>query len=290
MRILLTGASGFLGAIFCRVLGHAHAITGLSHGRPAPAGASGVALDLCDGKDLTALFDSRSFDAVVHLAALSNPNLCQQQPDASRRVNLKATAHLAELCAARGLPLAFASTDLVFDGKRGLYAEDHPPCPISIYGEHKALAEEAVLSLHPSGGLVCRLPLMYGRSLPGTACFLDGFLAQARRGEPLRLFADEYRSPADAADVARGIVLAIEAGVRGILHFGGPQRLSRFEFGQTMRQCWTKGPVPELQPMRQAEAPMAAPRPPDVSLRSEKALALGWRPASAAQALPGILA
>ncbi len=290
MRILLTGASGFLGGIFCRELGQAHEITGLGLGRPAPAGARGLALDLLDADALAALLDTQDFDAVVHLAALSNPNLCQQQPDASRRINLEATANLAVLCAARGLPLAFASTDLVFDGKRGLYAEDATPSPVCLYGEHKALAEEAVLSLHPQGGLVCRLPLMYGRSLPGAACFLDGMLAQARRGLPLPLFTDEFRSPADAADVARGMVLALRAGARGILHLGGPERLSRLEFGEILRDCWTQGPTPILAPTSQAEAPMAAPRPPDVSLRSDRASALGWRPASARQALPGILA
>lgn len=297
MRILLTGASGFLGGVFCRELAAEHEITGLWRTRPLrQPGVRALQLDLADAPALAALLRQERFDAVIHAAALSSPNQCQQEPALSRRVNVEATTLLAGLCAERNLPLAFTSTDLVFDGAGSLYDEDALPAPVSLYGEHKVLAEQAVLSRHPQGGLVCRLPLMYGRSEPGAACFLDGFLACARRGETLRLFEDEFRSPADAADVARGLVLLLARGARGILHLGGPERLSRFDFGQRLKAALDDiglGPClrPNLhiEPARQAEVPMAAPRPRDVSLASSRARALGFAPATVAQALPGVL-
>jgi len=294
MRILLTGASGFLGGVFCRCLAREHEITGLSQTRQVcQPGVRARQLDLTDARALEELLEAGRFDAVIHAAALSSPNQCQEQPELSRRVNVEATRVLADLCAEAGLPLVFTSTDLVFDGTGSLYAEDAPPSPVSLYGEHKVLAEEAVLSRHPAGGLVCRLPLMFGRSEPGAACFLDGFLACARRGETLRLFEDEYRSPADAADVARGLVLMLERKARGILHLGGPERLSRLEFGQRLRdalEALGQGPSLRLEAARQADVPMAAPRPRDVSLASSRAIALGFAPATVAQALPGVLA
>ena len=184
----------------------------------------------------------------------------------------------------------------MFDGAGSLYAEDAPPSPVSLYGEHKVLAEQAVLSRHPAGGLVCRLPLMYGRSAPGAACFLDGFLACARRGETLRLFEDEFRSPANAVDVVRGLVLLLERGARGIMHLGGPERLSRFDFGQRLQAALealdlggSLRPCLRIEPACQADVPMAAPRPRDVSLASSRARALGFAPATVAQALPGVL-
>lgn len=301
MRILLTGASGFLGGIFCRELAREHEITGLCQTRPVrQPGVRSLRLDLTDltgARALAELLAGGGFDAVVHAAALSNPNQCQQEPALSRRVNVEATAVLADLCAqanhGRGLPLCFTSTDLVFDGLGSLYAEDAPPSPVSLYGEHKVLAEEAVLARHPEGGLVCRLPLMYGRSEPGAACFLNGFLACAGRGEPLRLFEDEFRSPAEAGDVARGLVLMLERGARGILHLGGPERLSRLEFGQRLKDAFgVLGLLPNLrlEAARQADVPMAAPRPRDVSLASPRARALGFAPATVAQALAEVLA
>lgn len=290
MRILLTGASGFLGGVVCRELRQAVTITAVRQGRPAPAGVRSVQLDLCNGPALADLMAAQPFDAVIHAAALSNPNLCQNDPQASQRINVEATAQLADLCAARRIPMVFISTDLVFDGKRGLYTEDDPPAPVCLYGEHKALAEAAVLSRHPEGGLVCRLPLLYGRSEPGTACFVDGILAQARQGQAIRLFEDEFRSPLDAADAAKGMLLALKAGVRGVLHLGGPERLSRLDFGRILQGAWTGTPALQLVATRQAHMPMAAPRPCDVSFCSAKAQGLGFRPSTARQALPGILA
>ncbi|MDP3425822.1 MAG: NAD(P)-dependent oxidoreductase [Humidesulfovibrio sp.] len=298
MRILLTGASGFLGGVFCRCLAREHEITGLCQTRlVCQPGVRARQLDLTDARALAELLQGGRFDAVIHAAALSSPNQCQEQPELSRRVNVEATTVLAGLCAEAGLPLCFTSTDLVFDGAGGLYGEDAPPSPVSLYGEHKVLAEEAVLARHPAGGLVCRLPLLYGRSEPGTACFLDGFLACVRRGEPLRLFEDEFRSPAEAGDVARGLVLMLARGARGILHLGGPERLSRLEFGQRLKDALCAlapghdaGPELRLEAARQADVPMAAPRPRDVSLLSPRAAALGYAPATVAQALPGVLA
>jgi len=298
MRILLTGASGFLGGVFCRELAREHEITGLCQTRQVRLpGVRTLRLDLArDGAEaraLAGLLDAERFDAVVHAAALSSPNQCQREPELSRRVNVQATTLLAGLCAERGLPLAFTSTDLVFDGAQGLYAEDAAPCPLSLYAEHKVLAEQAVLARHPEGGLVCRLPLLYGRAEPGAACFLDGFLAAARRGETLRLFEDEFRSPADARDVARGLALMLARGARGILHLGGPERLSRLEFGLRLKAALDalgQGPSLNIKAARQADVPMAAPRPRDVSLSSARAAALGFAPATVAQALPGVLA
>lgn len=295
MRILVTGGGGFLGGILCRELGALHTLTALVGSRPAPAGAAASArVDLRApdvASKLAPLLDGQ--DAVIHTAALSNPNACQQDPESSFLLNVRATEMLACLCAARGLPLAFTSTDLVFDGLCGPYAEDAPTSPVSLYGEHKALAEAAVLSLHPNGGVVCRLPLLYGSSPGGAPCFLDGFLAMIRRGEPLRLFEDEFRSPALADDVAQGLLLAISTGARGVLHLGGPERLSRLEFGRVLARALAEIPgaaEPTIIPTRQAEAPMAAPRPPDVSLSSERALALGYRPQRVRTALPRLLA
>jgi dTDP-4-dehydrorhamnose reductase len=294
MRILLTGASGFLGGVFCRELAGEHEITGLCQTRQLrQPGVRSLRLDLTKAHELAGLLRAERFDAVIHAAAVSSPNQCQEQPELSRRVNVEATEVLASLCAEHTLPLAFTSTDLVFDGAGSLYAEDAPPSPVSLYGEHKVLAEEAVLARHPEAGLVCRLPLLYGRSEPGAACFLDGFLACARRGEPLRLFEDEFRSPADAADVARGLVQMLARGARGILHLGGPERLSRLEFGQRLRDALAalgQGPALRLEAVRQADVPMPAPRPRDVSLASPRATALGYAPAAVAQALPGVLA
>lgn len=297
MRLLLTGASGFLGQTFCRELAAEHDITGLWHSRePLLPGVRLLRMDLTDELALAGLLERERFDAVLHAAALADPNACQREPELSRRINVEATARLADLCARHALPLAFTSTDLVFDGTAGPYAEDASTTPVSTYGEHKARAEAEVLERHP-GAVVCRMPLMYGRPVPGARCFLDGMLDMVARGETLRLFSDEYRSPADAADAVRGLVLALSSGATGVLHLGGPERLSRLDFGRIfaheLAQTLAKSngwPEARLQAVRQAEVPMAAARPPDVSLLCGRAFRLGYAPAPVRVGLRRVLA
>ena len=80
--------------------------------------------------------------AVIHTAAITDLDFCEQFPDDSLPINLHAPINLAALCGDKDIPFVFTSADLVFDGARAPYAEDDPPTPINVFGEHKALAEE----------------------------------------------------------------------------------------------------------------------------------------------------
>lgn len=285
-RILLTGASGFLGAHFLALHQDRFDILGthMSHAPAGPADRSRtVRLDLRDQEAVRGVFDSFRPQAVVHAAALSNPNECQKDPELSRAVNMEATAFLAQICADRGLPFLFTSTDLVFDGEAAPYREEDRPAPVSLYGEHKALAEEEVLKRHP-GATVCRMPLMYGASGPCNPSFLHFMQRAVAEGRELALFTDEWRTPATGEDGARGLVLALTRGVTGLLHLGGPERATRYEFGEIFRQV-LGNPDIRLAGCLRRDVPMPAPRPRDVSLDSGRAFALGYAPSGIEEGL-----
>ncbi len=239
-------------------------------------------LDLTDAAALQDAMESVKPDAVMHLAALSKPNLCETDPDLSHRVNVVATEYLATLCAEVHIPFVFTSSDMVFDGKHAPYGEQDWVAPVNRYGEHKAEAERRVLVRHPHA-TVCRMPLMYGRS-PAEPNFLQQFLRTLHRGEPLRLFVDEFRTPVSGQDGAAGLLLALESATTGLLHLGGRERLSRYDFGVIMAQVLSLPPE-QLHPCSQADVPMAAARPSDVSLTSDRARALGYHPRLVAAAL-----
>ena len=84
--------------------------------------------------------------------AASKPNYCQANPEDSFAINVTAAVDVARLCAARDIPMAFTSTDLVFDGTSSPYKEDDPVCPINVYGEQKAIAEQEIGKIHPAAG------------------------------------------------------------------------------------------------------------------------------------------
>ncbi|MGF1519703.1 MAG: SDR family oxidoreductase [Nodosilinea sp.] len=279
-RLLVTGASGFLGWHLCRAAQAAWQVEGTYH-RHAPQPLPGVTLHGIDLGELDAIapwLEALAPAAVIHTAALSQPNRCEQDPAQSYRVNVEATRVLAECCARHQIPFVFTSTDQVFDGQSPPYSETSPPSPINFYGHHKAEAEALIQTLHPTAA-ICRLPLLYGPPSPTAESFLQGFLRTLKAGQPLNLFTDEFRTPAYVEDVAAGLLLALEKAT-GLLHLGGPERLSRYDFG--LRMAGVFGLDPSLLiPGRQADVTMPARRPADVSSDSQRAFALGYWPRGA---------
>jgi dTDP-4-dehydrorhamnose reductase len=284
--LLVTGASGYLGWHLCQLAQAAWQVHGTY--RSQPLEILGTYMHTVDWTDPVAaqnFLDKLRPDAVIHAAAQSKLNRCEQEPEAAQAINVAATQRLADYCARADIPAVFTSTDQVFGGTAAPYDEASAPDPINRYGRQKAEAEALFLAAHPAG-VVCRLPLMFGGPTPVTQCFLQDFMAQLRRGEPLRLFTDEYRTPVHIEDAARGLLLALERG-RGVLHLGGRERLSRYEFGLLMAEVFEL-PENQMVPSLRAEVPMAALRPADTSLVSERAFALGYAPQSVRQALAAI--
>ncbi|MEM9161737.1 MAG: SDR family oxidoreductase [Cyanobacteria bacterium P01_F01_bin.4] len=276
-RLLVTGASGFLGWHVCHQACDRYQVYGTFCTQPVSSPHfAAERLDLTDASVLGALFDQLQPDAVIHTAAQSKPNDCQQHPTESYQINVVASETLAHLCARVSIPMVFTSTDLVFDGQHAPYTETDQPQPVNIYGAQKVEAEQRILAAHPAA-VICRMPLMFGVMTPTAQSFLQGFLRTLQANKSLSLFTDEFRTPAAATDAAAGLLLAVAHPGSGIWHLGGAERLSRYEFGQRMVRHWGLDPT-LLKACCQADVSMAAPRPADVSLSSEKALQMGYRP------------
>lgn len=274
-KLWLTGVSGFLGWYVAEAARAQWQVMGTYH-RHAVA-IPGVALrqvDLTDAIALRQTFSDLQPDAVIHLAALSQPNRCQENPELSRAINVTASVRLAELCAEAAIPFVFTSSDQVFDGKKAPYREMDPVSPLNLYGEQKAEAEAEILRCYPQAA-VCRMALMYGAA-PTAPNFLQTFLERMVRGETLKLFTDEFRTPLSGRDAAAGLLLALEK-AQGLLHLAGGDRLSRYEMGQIMVEVFEL-PESSIQPSCQADVPIPAPRPPDVSADISLARSLGFAP------------
>lgn len=280
-RLLITGASGFLGWNLARTAlktWPGWTIFGAYLSTPVTIpGVDTARLDLTDFSEMKAAFAHIQPHAVIHTAALSDPNWVQANRAEAHRINVVVTLNLARLCADRRIPFVFTSTDLVFDGTRAPYTEDASVSPVSVYGEQKVEAEEKILGLYPESA-ICRMPLMFGRSGTRNASFMQWMLGEMRAGKELRLFADEFRTPASGETAAKGLLLAAEK-AHGLLHLGGRQRVSRYEFGQILQEVFQ---LPQARLIRgsQADVRMAAPRPRDVALDSRRAYELGYDPLS----------
>lgn len=282
-KLLVTGASGFLGWNLCQVAASDWQVYGTycSHALDS-CNARLVKVDLTHFQELKTLFTTVQPDAVMHLAAQSNPNRCQEQPEESQIINVTVACNIAGLCADANIPCAFSSTDLVFNGLNPPYRETDPVSPVSRYGEQKVMAEVGMLDRYPSTA-ICRMPLMFGAAPATASSFIQPFIQILRSGQELNLFIDEFRTPVSGKTAAQGLLLALER-LQGLIHLGGRERISRYEFGQLLVEV-LELPAAGLKPGRQQDVKMAAPRPPDVSLDSSQAFSLGYAPPSLRQAL-----
>jgi dTDP-4-dehydrorhamnose reductase len=271
MRVLITGASGYLGSYLLRHLRTTGtpvaAWSGARHGD-----LFGVPLrpvDLADPDAVADAFAEARPDVVLHTAALAKIGDCHRDPARAERVNTRGTAVLGERAAKAGARLVLVSTDLVFDGERGPYREEDEPAPLSVYGRTKAAAEAAVLGLPRTA--VVRVSLLFGPSLTDRPSFFDDQVAALRGGRSVSLFADEWRTPLPLHTAAQALFAIALSDRTGLLHLGGPERLSRFEMGRRLAEFLGVSPSSVVAGRReQVAAP--EPRPRDTSLDSSR-----WR-------------
>lgn len=236
-RILITGASGLLGASVgqslarsgSRVLG-----TRRSHTRSLPF--TEVRIDLTDSAGLRRIFADFHPNVVVHCAALSRVLECENDQFGATRQNVEVTDSLLLLARQHECYFIFISTDQVFDGRKGMFVETDMPAPTHHYGRTKLAAEVLVGEYKPH--LIVRSNNIVGQNTGWGSSFTDGLLERLRAGETLDLFADQYRSPIHLREITSTIVEAVETRLTGILHAGGPERLSRYETGLYLARAY----------------------------------------------------
>jgi dTDP-4-dehydrorhamnose reductase len=263
MRILVTGASGFIGRTCLRVLG-GHDLLGTYRSRPKPGL---VALDLLDREQLRARFAAFRPDAVIHCAARPSVDWCELHQEDGHRLNVEATLGLLAECERAGARVAFLSTDYVFDGAAGPYDEAAAPRPINAYGRFKLEAERAILA-GAEAHLVARTTNVYGFD-PGSKNFLMAILPDLARGQIVRVASDQYGTPTLVEDLCIVIGELLVGRARGLFHVVGPELMNRVDWGRAAAQAFGFNPdlvvgVPT------EELDQAAPRPKHAGLVSTR--------------------
>jgi len=225
-RILITGASGFLGGTLCgQARERDYQVWGTFY-KNRPADSAGIqleSLDLKSDSQVAELVRRILPEVVIHTAYSQNES----------EVTCHGTRRLAEACASMAANpyFVFVSTDLVFDGKKGLYREDDRAEPVLDYGRDKLAAEQVVRTTLP-GSLVVRTSLLYDLArIPG---HLDFALKAIRKGHSCAFFRDEYRSPTLVHELASALLDLARLRPEGLLHIAGRERMDRFSFGSAL--------------------------------------------------------
>jgi len=226
MRVAVVGAGGQVGSELMRQLAAA-SIDAVGIARQSQDELARA--DLLDRGSIERALAAAAPSHVILCAAATNVAWCEANPAASAAINVDGTAAVADVARSLGAHLTFISTDYVFDGADGPYAESAATNPINEYGRQKLAAEAAVLA--DPEALVVRTCQVFGPD-PKRANFILRVADRLTAGETVEVEDDLFGTPTYVTDLGRSLLALIGSGAAGVWHVSGDRWLSRLELAQ----------------------------------------------------------
>jgi dTDP-4-dehydrorhamnose reductase len=231
-RALVTGGSGLVGGRCAAALRKAGCEVVATHKTfPTDETVYFNCSDMADSDN----FDVKGFapQIIVHCAAWTHVDMCEEQVDESYFQNVTATRNVAALCKECNAKIVFTSTDYVFDGVAGPYAEDAEPMALSVYGKHKLECEQFLLADPSLHAIVLRITNVYGHEARGknfvARIFKNASASVDGETMNLRLPNDQFATPVDAATVAEVTAMLLADDKSGVYHVSSSEYVSRVQ-------------------------------------------------------------
>ena len=254
MRILIIGASGFIGHYLLRRLRYNsdHEVTNTYNSRaPQDIDQSWYRLEITDHQRLNQVFLQARPDVVVLLAAIADVGTAERAPERATEVNVDGAAQVARLCTRYHARLVFLSSEYVFSGDRGNYQEDDTPKPNSHYGRTKWQAELAV-AREASQWSIVRTSVVYGWPLAGRRNLASSIIDSLKNNETYAGDTNTYRTPIYVEHLTEGIVKLVDNYHPGMCHIAGEDWMNMYGFGCAVAEVFALDsslvtPVPVLE-------------------------------------------
>ena len=248
MKVLLTGGKGMLARTIREVMTDVEIVpTDLPEA------------DITDENCIDAVIARHRPDAVIHCAAMTAVDKCEEAVDLAYRINARGSANVAAACNRHGVRLIAISTDYVFDGaaERPYNEFDAVTGGDTVYGKSKFAGEEQIRALCPDH-CICRISWLYGKGGPS---FVHAMLKLADGTRPeLKVVADQHGNPTSAYAVARELRALLDRPLlRGTFHMTCEGEATWAEFAAEIFRL--AGKDQKIVPCTTEEFPRPAPRP-----------------------------
>lgn len=262
-KILILGASGFLGTKLFEIFSNENEVIGTYFGKSIKGL---VRCDVTEAGNVRKVIKDSKPDVVINTVAVPDPDVCEQNRVAAEKINFLGTKNVVDICKEMGIRLDYISTVYVFDGQKGDYVEEDKPNPINWYGETKLKAEREVITLSEYG--IYRFDKIYGYNGKGKP---NDLLSKILSGKRIRANSDQLRQPLFVDDVGDAIKIVQRSRKSGIFHLAGPDRVSKYEL--VVKLARLVGRESLVVPIK--EEGQIARRPRDTSVKTTKVESLG---------------
>lgn len=266
-KILITGASGQLGNAVLNQLSRKYDLlaTDITSIQQDNLNFPFSILDITNIENIKNVLSKFHPDVVVNLAAYTDVDGCELNPERAHLLNTKSAEMLARNFDGQFIQI---STDYIFDGNNGPYSENDTTNPLSIYGKTKLNAEKVLQDLNINYCIV-RTNVLFDYYKGTQASFIKWVVDSLQSGNAINIVNDQWNNPTWTVNLAEFIELVIAKNVKGIYNYGGANYLNRLEFAQIIADIFNLDKT-LISPISTASLNQIAPRPLRGGLKIEK--------------------
>lgn len=237
MKILITGANGFLGQHLSLYLAaNNNAVYASGRGAckiPSTNNIFYTPLELTNKLEVEAAINKIRPSIIIHTAAMSKPDECDVNREICVLNNVTASEYLVTAANKVDAKIIYVSTDFIF-GEGGPHSEDDQPNPLNFYGESKLMAEQFVKA-NAMQYAIMRPVFIYGEIWQGVRpTFLHWVKNNLEQHKKIKVVSDQFRTPTFVMDLCKGIEAMIEKNVTGDFHLAGKNILSPYDMAITV--------------------------------------------------------
>ena len=279
-KILITGAFGQLGTSLCEVLPN-ELILATGRIMTMTEKYRCMELDITNKKHVEKLIRNYKPDIIIHLAAMTDVDGCEKDPEMAFDINVGATENLLKNFKGKFI---YVSTDYVFDGEEGPYHEDDKVNPVSVYGKTKLYGENLVQE-SDIDWIILRSNIIFSYNDRTKASFVNWVVDSLKKKQMITVVNDQWNNPTWTNDLANVMSMMIEKNISGLYHYGGGDFLNRYEFAKMIASAFSLDRQ-LIKPITTPELNWLAQRPLKSGLYTNKIeLDLGIEPLSIQKAL-----
>ena len=275
MRILITGSNGLLGqklVKLCLERGLNFIATSKGENRnPDCPTINYLSLDISIFSEINNVFQFYYPTHVIHTAAITNVDYCEEHNDECQIMNVDATKLLLRASIQYDAHFQLLSTDFVFDGEKGNYKEEDIVNPLSVYAKSKVDAENVLQTSMTDNWSIVRTIIVYGEGNNLSRTNIVLWAKEAlKTGNEITIVDDQFRAPTWAEDLAWGCLEIVLRNKKGVFHISGPETMSVIDLVYRIADFYGL-PKNQIKPIRSTTLNQAAKRPPKTGFDLTKA-------------------